>query len=73
VDASEEPGLRELAEIAPYGVGGDGELGAQVGRDDLAVTLQPLEDEIASLFAEHGAHSSRNVQRQAAYGKSAKG
>ena len=53
MDAPEVAGLREVAEIPAHGVRRDVELGAQLGRNDLAVTRESFEDEIASFLGQH--------------------
>ena len=67
VDAPEEPGVRELAEVAADRVGRDRQLVGQVGRHDLAVAAKAFKDQVSSLFGQHDAHTSINVQIQAIF------
>ena len=50
------PGLGELLQVAADRVERDIERRAQLGDDDLAVAVEPLEDHLAPFFGQHHAY-----------------
>jgi hypothetical protein len=59
VDAPQQPGVVELAQIPPNRVSGDRQLGGQVGSEHAALRPESLEDQRAPLVGQHFRESTR--------------